>query len=104
VRRGQRHNQTAHTQTGEHAPLTPPPHPPPPLSSILPFPLNFSGAAQNSDAFARNVAILDVPLSSPALTREQGSRSGEVSPELLAELQVDCESRLIAQAHNRCGV
>ncbi len=41
--------------------------------------------------------------SSPARTRQQGSRSGEVSPELLAELQVDCESRLIAQAHNRFG-
>jgi hypothetical protein len=74
-------------------PSLPPPPPPPPAA-----------AAQNSDALACNVAIPDAPLSSPALTRGQGSRSGEVSPELLAELQVDCESRLIAQAHNRCGV
>lgn len=33
-------------------------------------------------------------------TPKQGSRSAEVSPEQLAELQVDCESRLLAQAHN----
>ena len=41
---------------------------------------------------------------SPIIARVQGSRTAEVSPEQLAELQIDCDSRLIAMAHNRLAV